>query len=149
MFGFSEGILPFEITILSFIFSENREREKERENRMVLNQKTASISMDFWTTFELWFCTIPSWSRRLDFVRFGEISVVGFASREMNGDDTAAPSAPPPPQLEWKFSQVFGERAAGEEVQEGIVGFLRRWIRQLLREFRVWFCVVLICFWID
>lgn len=29
------------------------EREKERENRMVLNQKTASISMDFWTTFEL------------------------------------------------------------------------------------------------
>lgn len=36
----------------------------------------------------------------------------------MNGDDTAAPSAPPPPQLEWKFSQVFGERAAGEEVQE-------------------------------
>lgn len=125
------------------------EREKERENRMVLNQKTASISMDFWTTFELWFCTIPSWSRRLDFVRFGEISIVGFASREMNGDDTAAPSAPPPPQLEWKFSQVFGERAAGEEVQEGIVGFLRRWIRQLLREFRVWFCVVLICFWID
>ena len=41
----------------------------------------------------------------------------------MNGDDTAAPSAPPPPPLEWKFSQVFGERAAGEEVQEGIVGF--------------------------
>ncbi len=24
------------------------------------------------------------------------------------------------PALEWKFSQVFGERAAGEEVQEGI-----------------------------
>ena len=41
----------------------------------------------------------------------------------MNGDDTAAPSTPPPPPLEWKFSQVFGERAGGEEVQEGIVGF--------------------------
>lgn len=26
---------------------------------------------------------------------------------------------PPPSPLEWKFSQVFGERAAGEEVQEG------------------------------
>lgn len=82
----------------------------------------------FSTTFELWFCTIPSWSSRIDFVRFGETSVIGFASREMNGDDTAAPSAPPPPPLEWKFSQVFGERAAGEEVQEGIDGLLRRWI---------------------
>ncbi|CAD5170048.1 unnamed protein product [Musa acuminata subsp. malaccensis] len=29
-----------------------------------------------------------------------------------------APSMHPPPQLEWKFSQVFGERMAGEEVQE-------------------------------
>jgi serine/threonine-protein phosphatase 2A regulatory subunit B len=26
----------------------------------------------------------------------------------------------PQPALEWKFSQVFGERAAGEEVQEGM-----------------------------
>lgn len=25
----------------------------------------------------------------------------------------------PPQALEWKFSQVFGERTAGEEVQEG------------------------------
>ena len=66
-------------------------------------------------------------SRQIDFVRFGEILVIG--SKEMNGDDTATPSAPPPPLLEWKFSQVFGERAAGEEVQEGIVGFLRCWIR--------------------
>ncbi|KAG6473809.1 hypothetical protein ZIOFF_067727 [Zingiber officinale] len=32
---------------------------------------------------------------------------------------TAAESSIPPP-LEWKFSQVFGERAAGEELQEGI-----------------------------
>lgn len=29
----------------------------------------------------------------------------------------ATGAAPPP--LEWKFGQVFGERAAGEEVQEG------------------------------
>ncbi|KAJ9190307.1 hypothetical protein P3X46_001523 [Hevea brasiliensis] len=37
----------------------------------------------------------------------------------MNGGDevAAAPSGPPQP-LEWKFSQVFGERTAGEEVQE-------------------------------
>ncbi|KAI3505291.1 hypothetical protein L1887_27341 [Cichorium endivia] len=28
------------------------------------------------------------------------------------------PAGPPPP-LDWKFSQVFGERTAGEEVQEG------------------------------
>lgn len=34
------------------------------------------------------------------------------------GDVAAAPAGPPPP-LEWKFSQVFGERTAGEEVQEG------------------------------
>ncbi|KAM7480530.1 hypothetical protein LguiA_028743 [Lonicera macranthoides] len=38
----------------------------------------------------------------------------------MNGDRevAAAPAGPPPPPLEWKFSQVFGERTAGEEVQE-------------------------------
>ncbi|RDX98763.1 Serine/threonine protein phosphatase 2A 55 kDa regulatory subunit B beta isoform [Mucuna pruriens] len=37
----------------------------------------------------------------------------------MNGGDevVAAPAGPPQP-LEWKFSQVFGERTAGEEVQE-------------------------------
>nr|KAJ0225381.1 hypothetical protein LSAT_V11C100015230 [Lactuca sativa] len=33
------------------------------------------------------------------------------------GDVAAAPEGPPPP-LDWKFSQVFGERTAGEEVQE-------------------------------
>lgn len=42
----------------------------------------------------------------------------------MNGGDevaaaAAAPPAEPPQPLEWKFSQVFGERTAGEEVQEG------------------------------
>lgn len=31
---------------------------------------------------------------------------------------TTTAEAPPP--LEWKFSQVFGERSAGEEVQEGM-----------------------------
>ncbi|CAJ1955373.1 unnamed protein product [Sphenostylis stenocarpa] len=37
----------------------------------------------------------------------------------MNGGDevVAAPAGPPHP-LDWKFSQVFGERTAGEEVQE-------------------------------
>ncbi|KAJ0788274.1 putative transcription factor WD40-like family [Helianthus annuus] len=34
-----------------------------------------------------------------------------------DADVTAAPAGPPPP-LDWKFSQVFGERTAGEEVQE-------------------------------
>ncbi|KAG1367856.1 Serine/threonine protein phosphatase 2A 55 kDa regulatory subunit B beta isoform [Cocos nucifera] len=37
----------------------------------------------------------------------------------MNGkgpEDARAPAVPPP--LEWKFSQVFGERTVGEEVQE-------------------------------
>lgn len=31
----------------------------------------------------------------------------------------ATSTAAPLPALEWKFSQVFGERAIGEEVQEG------------------------------
>ena len=43
----------------------------------------------------------------------------------MNGKATeeagssAGPGAAPAP-LEWNFSQVFGERTAGEEVQEGM-----------------------------
>ncbi|XP_004486807.1 serine/threonine protein phosphatase 2A 55 kDa regulatory subunit B beta isoform-like isoform X2 [Cicer arietinum] len=37
----------------------------------------------------------------------------------MNGGDEVVPApAGPPSPLEWKFSQVFGERTAGEEVQE-------------------------------
>jgi hypothetical protein len=32
--------------------------------------------------------------------------------------DSAAPQQPQQP-LEWRFAQVFGERAAGEDVQEG------------------------------
>ncbi|XP_044478801.1 serine/threonine protein phosphatase 2A 55 kDa regulatory subunit B beta isoform-like isoform X1 [Mangifera indica] len=35
----------------------------------------------------------------------------------MNGGEEVRTAAPPQP-LEWKFSQVFGERTAGEEVQE-------------------------------
>lgn len=35
-----------------------------------------------------------------------------------NSTEDAAESSPP---LEWKFSQVFGERGAGEEVQEGMI----------------------------
>ncbi|XP_011012178.1 PREDICTED: serine/threonine protein phosphatase 2A 55 kDa regulatory subunit B beta isoform-like [Populus euphratica] len=34
------------------------------------------------------------------------------------GDEVAEAPASPPQPLEWKFSQVFGERTAGEEVQE-------------------------------
>ncbi|GAA0139881.1 protein phosphatase [Lithospermum erythrorhizon] len=36
----------------------------------------------------------------------------------MSGGDGGDVIADPPRSLEWKFSQVFGERAAGEEVQE-------------------------------
>ncbi|XP_057837624.1 serine/threonine protein phosphatase 2A 55 kDa regulatory subunit B beta isoform isoform X2 [Cryptomeria japonica] len=42
------------------------------------------------------------------------------ASAEGGGGEEASLSSAtsPPPCLEWKFSQVFGERAAGEDVQE-------------------------------
>ncbi|PSR96903.1 Serine/threonine protein like [Actinidia chinensis var. chinensis] len=36
----------------------------------------------------------------------------------MNGVEVSAAPADPTPPLEWKFSQVFGERTAGEELQE-------------------------------
>lgn len=36
-------------------------------------------------------------------------------------DGSASVPGGPPQPLEWKFSQVFGERTAGEEVQEGII----------------------------
>lgn len=35
------------------------------------------------------------------------------------GDEVVAAPGGPPLALDWKFSQVFGERTAGEEVQEG------------------------------
>ncbi|CAA7408762.1 unnamed protein product [Spirodela intermedia] len=37
---------------------------------------------------------------------------------DRGGEDAGQPAASPPPPLEWKFSQVFGERTVGEEVQE-------------------------------
>lgn len=37
------------------------------------------------------------------------------------GGGTDGSVALPPPPLEWKFSQVFGERLAGEEIQEGMI----------------------------
>lgn len=37
----------------------------------------------------------------------------------VGGSEAEGSFAGPPPSLEWKFSQVFGERTAGEEVQEG------------------------------
>ncbi|KAH9315096.1 hypothetical protein KI387_023723 [Taxus chinensis] len=36
----------------------------------------------------------------------------------VTGDEASLTTTTPPPCLEWKFSQVFGERAAGEDVQE-------------------------------
>lgn len=39
----------------------------------------------------------------------------------------------PPSPLDWKFSQVFGERTAGEEVQEGNVMVLDWWVYFFLR----------------
>lgn len=44
---------------------------------------------------------------------------VDLVEKMNGGDDVAAAPAGPPVPLEWKFSQVFGERTAGEEVQEG------------------------------
>ncbi|GER53484.1 serine/threonine-protein phosphatase 2A 55 kDaregulatory subunit B [Striga asiatica] len=38
-----------------------------------------------------------------------------------DGGEVASAAAGPPAPLEWKFSQVFGERAVGEEVQEASV----------------------------
>ena len=62
-------------------------------------------------------------------LRFGlDIFILFFSinakERNMNGgggggDGAASSGGGPPPPLEWRFSQVFGERTAGEEVQEG------------------------------
>ncbi|KAF1865864.1 hypothetical protein Lal_00023539 [Lupinus albus] len=46
--------------------------------------------------------------------------LISFTGEMNGGDGVAADASPagPPQPLEWKFSQVFGERSAGEEVQE-------------------------------
>lgn len=42
------------------------------------------------------------------------------------GAKEAVASVGAPQPLDWKFSQVFGERTAGEEVQEGVIfGFIQ------------------------
>lgn len=41
----------------------------------------------------------------------------------MNGGEEGISASAAP--LEWKFSQVFGERTAGEEVQEGNFFYFR------------------------
>ncbi|EPS59255.1 hypothetical protein M569_15553, partial [Genlisea aurea] len=46
-------------------------------------------------------------------------SISGRMNSGAGGGEVGAPAAAGPPSpLEWKFSQVFGERTAGEEVQE-------------------------------
>lgn len=52
----------------------------------------------------------------------GSSSSSSAAAAGASGVTSAAGSTPaaPLPVLEWKFSQVFGERAIGEEVQEGM-----------------------------
>lgn len=49
---------------------------------------------------------------------------IWFLGTMNGGDEVVAAPGGPPQQLEWKFSQVFGERTAGEEVQEGITKIL-------------------------
>jgi len=43
--------------------------------------------------------------------------ICGGAEGEVVAAAATTSGAPPPP-LDWKFSQGFGERAAGEDVQE-------------------------------
>lgn len=49
----------------------------------------------------------------------------GYIESEMLGesDGAGAMAVESPQPLEWKFSQVFGERSAGEDVQEGLFFF--------------------------
>lgn len=48
------------------------------------------------------------------------ISSNSSAAGASSATAVGAAAGAPLPALEWKFSQVFGERAIGEEVQEGI-----------------------------
>lgn len=45
---------------------------------------------------------------------------IRFLEEMKGGNEVVAGLTGTSQPLEWKFSQVFGERAAGEEVQEGI-----------------------------
>lgn len=60
------------------------------------------------------------------------------------GDEVAAAPAGPPQPLEWKFSQVFGERTAGEEVQEG--NLIHVCIFMFLLIYRFWFIWIQLIF---
>lgn len=52
----------------------------------------------------------------------GSSSTAAAAAGSSVATPAGSPAAPAPlPPLEWKFSQVFGERAIGEEVQEGML----------------------------
>ncbi|KAH7834859.1 hypothetical protein Vadar_020388 [Vaccinium darrowii] len=51
----------------------------------------------------------------------GRPATNGVTNGGDEGEEVAAATAGPPPLLECKFSQVFGERIAGEEVQECIL----------------------------
>ena len=62
-------------------------------------------------------CT-PTVANRED-RRVEMISGASGAPAPGTGGVPGATAASPLPALEWKFSQVFGERAIGEEVQEG------------------------------
>ncbi|MBA0683911.1 hypothetical protein Goari_025536, partial [Gossypium aridum] len=51
------------------------------------------------------------------------------------GDEEVAAPAGPPQPLDWKFSQVFGERTAGEEIQEEVYSELWKSKESLARIF--------------
>lgn len=52
-------------------------------------------------------------------LRAGSVEFDRSMSGKSGEDAGQLAPGPRPPPLEWKFSQVFGERTAGEEVQEG------------------------------
>ncbi|MBA0712897.1 hypothetical protein Golax_011969 [Gossypium laxum] len=62
------------------------------------------------------------------------------------GDEEVAAPAGPPQPLDWNFSQVFGERTAGEEIQEGNFHSFLDPICTLLVQLELGLALV---FWID
>lgn len=101
-------------------------------------------SLIWWWLVSRWFWLLGGGHKKKDFFLF-------LNKEEMNGGDEGAESAAqasPPQPLEWKFSQVFGERTAGEEVQEGKHLFIfiylfifKFWFLDLIGfgQIRVWF----------